>query len=40
MMGQTAKYRENCQKKLTQVDTTSKEREFFRARFVYRRVHS
>ena len=40
MMGQTAKYRKDCQKKLTQADTTPKEREFLRARFVYRKVHS
>jgi hypothetical protein len=40
MMGQTAKYCEDCQKKLTQADTTTKEKEFFRARFVYRRAHS
>jgi hypothetical protein len=31
MMGQTAKYCEDCQKKLSPADTTPKEREFFRA---------
>jgi hypothetical protein len=30
-MGQTEKYCEDCQKKLTPADTTPKEREFFRA---------